>query len=152
MATSSASQLSIRNIFSPSSSAVTTDAEESEASEGQASGQSSNALCDTSSNTAEEPSTVSTEEIATKKRKLSHHRKRGISSSWLKEFLWLCSMRGANGKLGMHIKTELRNRMNTSTLDKLLRIRLEGPDLSEFDFKETVKRWQSNKKCRLFSH
>ena len=97
LATSSASQPSIRKFFSPSSSAVATDTEESEASEGQASGRSS----DASSDAPEEPSTVSAEEIATKKRKLSHHRKRGVSSSWLREFPWLRSVRGANGKLGM---------------------------------------------------
>ena len=73
MATSSGSQQSICNFFSPSSSAVATDAEESEAREDQVSGQSSDASCDTSSDAAEESSTVSTEEIATKKRKLSHH-------------------------------------------------------------------------------
>ena len=43
------------------------------------------------------------------------------------------------------IKTDLRNRMNTSTLDKLLCIRIEGQDISQFDFKEAVKRWQSSK-------
>ena len=47
-----------------------------------------------------EPATVA-EEIAAKKRKISHHRKRGVSSSSLKEFPWLRSVRGRNGKIGM---------------------------------------------------
>ena len=33
-----------------------------------------------------------------------------------------------------HVKTPLRNRLNTKTLDALLRIRIEGPDMSDFDF------------------
>ena len=49
-----------------------------------------------------------------------------------------------------HIKTELRNRMNTNALYKLLRIHMEGPDMSQFDFKEAVKRWQKSKNCRRF--
>ena len=50
------------------------------------------------------------------------------------------------------IKTDLRNRMNTATLDKLLRIRIEGPDLIHFNFREAVRRWKNMKNCRLFSH
>ena len=47
------------------------------------------------------------------------------------------------------IKTDLRNRMNTATLDKLLHIRIEGPDLIHFNFREAVRRWKNR---RLFSH
>ena len=50
------------------------------------------------------------------------------------------------------VKTDLRNRMSTTTLDKLLRIRIEGPDLPQFNFKEAVKRWKDVKNRRLFSH
>ena len=50
------------------------------------------------------------------------------------------------------IKTDLRNRMNTATLDKLLRIRIEGPDMGKFNFKEAVTRWKDKKNRRLFSH
>ena len=99
-----APQLSIRNFFSPSSSAVTTassNPDESEVNEGQVSERSSDGWSNASSDAAEGPTAHSTEEIATKKRKLSHHRKRGVSSSWLREFSWLRSVRGANEKLGM---------------------------------------------------
>lgn len=49
------------------------------------------------------------------------------------------------------VKTDLRNRMNTQTLDRLLRVRLEAPeDQSKFDFKEAVYRWGRAKNRRLF--
>ena len=50
------------------------------------------------------------------------------------------------------VKTDLRNHMHTKTLDRLLRIHIEGPDLLEFDFKEAVKRWSKAKNRRLFSN
>ena len=39
------------------------------------------------------------------------------------------------------VKTELRNRMNTSTLDALMIIRIEGPPLCEFDFDTALNSW-----------
>ena len=39
------------------------------------------------------------------------------------------------------VKTDLRNRINTSTLDTLMRIRIEGPSLSEFDFDTALNSW-----------
>jgi len=36
------------------------------------------------------------------------------------------------------IKTELRNRLRTSTLDSLMRISIEGPPLSDFNFEEQL--------------
>ena len=50
------------------------------------------------------------------------------------------------------VKTDLRNRMNAQTLERLLRIRLEAPeDMSKFDFKEAVQRWAGMKNRRLFT-
>lgn len=49
------------------------------------------------------------------------------------------------------VKTDLRNRMSTQTLDRLLRIRIEGPDMDEFDFNQAVKDWSSLKNRRLFN-
>ena len=49
-------------------------------------------------------------------------------------------------------KTDFRNRMHTKTLDSLLRIRIEGPPLPEFNFKEAAERWASSKKRRLFGN
>ena len=50
------------------------------------------------------------------------------------------------------VKTDLRNRMNTQTLDTLLQVRLEAPeDQSKFDFKEAVHRWGRAKNRRLFN-
>ena len=45
------------------------------------------------------------------------------------------------------ITTELRNRMNTTTLDRLLRIRIEGPE--DFPHIEAATRWSRAKKRRL---
>ena len=39
--------------------------------------------------------------MAAKRCKITHHRKKGVSPSWLREFLWLRSVRGTNGKIGM---------------------------------------------------
>ena len=49
------------------------------------------------------------------------------------------------------VKTDLRNRMSTQTLDKLLRIRIEGPTISEFNFNEAVQEWSQLRNRRLFS-
>lgn len=49
------------------------------------------------------------------------------------------------------VKTDLRNRMSTQTLDRLIRIRTEGPDMAEFDFNQAVKNWSSLKNRRLFN-
>ena len=47
------------------------------------------------------------------------------------------------------LKTDLRNRMNTTTLDRLLRIRIEGPE--DFPHTEAATRWARAKKRRLFN-
>ena len=39
------------------------------------------------------------------------------------------------------VKTELRNRIVTKTLDHLLRISISGPDLKDFDFDTAVDEW-----------
>ena len=49
------------------------------------------------------------------------------------------------------VKTDLRNRMSTQTLDKLQRIRIEGPTISEFNFNEAVQEWSQLRNRRLFS-
>ena len=49
------------------------------------------------------------------------------------------------------IKTDLRNRMNTATLDTLLRIRIEGRDLIQFNFKEAVRRWKKHEESSTLS-
>lgn len=47
------------------------------------------------------------------------------------------------------VKTDLRNRMNTSTLDALMRIRIEGPSLSEFDFDTALNSWAKLRNRRI---
>ena len=39
------------------------------------------------------------------------------------------------------VKTTLRNRMSTTTLDALLRIRIEGPDSAELNFPAAARKW-----------
>ena len=39
------------------------------------------------------------------------------------------------------VKTPLRNCLNIKTLDTLLRIRIEGPDMSDFDFELALNNW-----------
>lgn len=39
------------------------------------------------------------------------------------------------------IKTELRNRMKACTLDRLVRIAIDGPSRKDFDFVAAAKRW-----------
>ena len=47
------------------------------------------------------------------------------------------------------IKTDLRNRQKTETLDSLLRISVEGPDLDSFDFNKAATLWASQRNRRL---
>ena len=47
------------------------------------------------------------------------------------------------------IKTDLRNRMNTTTLDALMRICIEGPPLSEFDFDMALNSWSKLRNRRI---
>lgn len=47
------------------------------------------------------------------------------------------------------VKTPLRNRLKTSTLDCLLRISIEGPDLNDFDFEQAVNKWSSIRNRRI---
>lgn len=49
------------------------------------------------------------------------------------------------------VKTTLRNRMSTTTLDSLLRIRIEGPESADFNFAEAAKKWASIRNRRLFN-
>ena len=49
------------------------------------------------------------------------------------------------------IKTRTRNRMNEKTLDSLLRIVLEGPDVDKFPVADAVELWASKKNRRIFS-
>ena len=49
-------------------------------------------------------------------------------------------------------KTDYRNWMHTETLDRLLRVKIEGPPLQEFNFREAIARWSRVKKCRLFGN
>ena len=47
------------------------------------------------------------------------------------------------------VKSELRNRMNTTTLDRILRVRIEGPE--DFPHIEAATRWSHAKKRGLFN-
>ena len=47
------------------------------------------------------------------------------------------------------VKTRTRNRMNERTLDSLLRVAIEGPDVSNFPVVEAVKLWAKKKNRRL---
>ena len=49
------------------------------------------------------------------------------------------------------VKTTLRNRMSTTTLDALLRIRIEGPDSAEFNFPAAARKWATIRNRRLFN-
>ena len=48
------------------------------------------------------------------------------------------------------VKTQLRNRLSVSSLDTLLRISIEGPDISHFDFSSAVTEWSSLRNRRIF--
>jgi hypothetical protein len=47
------------------------------------------------------------------------------------------------------VKTPLRNRLNTKTLESLMRIRLEGPQLSSFNFELAVSNWSKLRNRRI---
>ena len=47
------------------------------------------------------------------------------------------------------VKTPLRNRLKTSTLDSLLRISIEGPDLEDFNFDQALSTWTSIRNRRI---
>ena len=47
------------------------------------------------------------------------------------------------------VKTPLRNRLKTSTLDSLLTISIEGPDLEDFSFDQTLSTWTSIRNRRI---
>ena len=47
------------------------------------------------------------------------------------------------------VKTELRNRIVTKTLDHLLRISISGPDLKDFDFDTAVDEWGAMRNRRI---
>jgi hypothetical protein len=47
------------------------------------------------------------------------------------------------------VKTPLRNRLKTSTLDSLLRISIECPDLEDFNFDQALSTWTSTRNRRI---
>ena len=49
------------------------------------------------------------------------------------------------------VKTNLRSRLKTTTMEKLMIITLEGPDRAEFDFASASSRWAALKNRRIFS-
>ncbi|XP_053377704.1 zinc finger protein 862-like [Mercenaria mercenaria] len=49
------------------------------------------------------------------------------------------------------IKSKLRTSMNNKTLDNLMRISEEGPDIIKFDFSRALKKWKSEKKRKLYA-
>ena len=48
------------------------------------------------------------------------------------------------------IKTQLHNRLTVSSLDTLLRISIEGSDISQFDFSNAVTKWALLRNRRIF--
>ncbi len=48
------------------------------------------------------------------------------------------------------VKTPLRNRLKTTTLDWLLRISIEGPDLKDFD--KAVNKWSTIRNRRISTY
>ena len=48
------------------------------------------------------------------------------------------------------IKTTLRNRLTVSSLDSLLRISIEGPERTLFDFQRAVTMWSSKRHRRIY--
>ena len=49
------------------------------------------------------------------------------------------------------IKTKLRNRLLTPTVDTLLRISIEGPLIDQFDFTRSLDHYKSIKEHRIFN-
>ena len=47
------------------------------------------------------------------------------------------------------IKTKLRNQMKTSTLDCLMRISIEGPEIGDFNFEKAADFWGRMRNRRL---
>ena len=47
------------------------------------------------------------------------------------------------------IKTDPRNRLKTTTLDKLIRLSSEGPELDEFNFERAAMLWASKSNRRI---
>ena len=47
------------------------------------------------------------------------------------------------------VKTPLRNSLNTKILDALLRIPIEGPDMSDFDFELALNNWAKLRNRRI---
>ena len=47
------------------------------------------------------------------------------------------------------IKTELRNHLKTSTLDRLMRISIEGPPSPDFNFERAADIWSGMRNRRL---
>ena len=88
-----ASQLSLRR-FSSGSSASTSTSQDDGDKEAQSSDERSREESSLDEGTSER-------EMAAKRCKITHHRKKGVSPSWLREFLWLHSVWGTNGKIGM---------------------------------------------------
>ena len=49
------------------------------------------------------------------------------------------------------IKTDLRGRLKTTTLEKLMFISLEGPDRMDFDYAAATDKWAKLRNRRIFS-
>ena len=47
------------------------------------------------------------------------------------------------------VKTCLRNSMGTKTLDNLMRISIDGPELKDFEFKRAFLNWAKQKSRRI---
>ncbi|KAL3210253.1 hypothetical protein MRX96_037299 [Rhipicephalus microplus] len=47
------------------------------------------------------------------------------------------------------IKTQLRNRLKEMSLDCLIRIACEGPDVDTYPYEEVVEKWAKSKNRRL---
>ena len=49
------------------------------------------------------------------------------------------------------VKTKLQSRLTNKSLNSLLVINLEGPELNDFDFNSTMQMWASIRKRRVFT-
>ena len=52
------------------------------------------------------------------------------------------------------IKTDIRNSMSVETLDELLLIKMNGPRLEDYDFRNTIEDWKAGKQtfCLVFCY
>ena len=50
------------------------------------------------------------------------------------------------------IKTPIRNRLKTTTLDHLIRIAMTGPPLSDWDAVPALRKWEAMRKRKIMKH